>query len=419
MKIIRIDALETILQTWENKNMLAELNFAFYLAFQGWAQEWLLEKPLIGSEISENGDLARPIPDYKLLRKNLEKRENLNDSNFLPRIPKDLRDIMTETSWLWKSDHSPVNLVPFFLQNWVISKKSCFINKSQIIPLINPAEKNYLQYLPYSCFFLQLEEAINFDFDGTKFDAKNFIFCKLGDNYSLEILIFPDTDNKRMSPEKRNEFLNIIKEVQACGSLNKRKKLNHNQAIYKKVLDLVTTTNQEIIGCGFINTSIHLDSGGLLFEDSKCERIAVTMEGCTEESNDPFIKTAFFANGLCKLFSELEPTEVNQLTPINPEEKTDNPPPEPSMPVASENLQWNELFQGQIKKVTLEKKDGIARIKTVTGGEKSPHLRRTHNRHFFDKDGKLLKTIIVREAIIRKDKLSGACLRGSSLELKY
>lgn len=405
--------------------MIGELNFAVYLAFG----EHLSERPLIGSEMSKDGTLSRNIENYRLLRENLKNGKKFDGREFMPRIPKDKRDKMDFLSWMHISDSDVRVSIPFFLQNWAFSKKTCLINKSQIIPLINPAENNYLNHLPYSCFLLRLREPVEFKDDELNHKVQNFIF-QVVDNLCLEILVLPNNfESDCLTQEEEDKIIGYTKELQKYGKNNKLSQKNR-QAIERKILDFLVSVydRKTATKTGIFNVSVLLENGSIMFENPVGEINAVRMEGFNDAktyNSDSLAQVVFLANGLGKLFSDLEPAEINHLTDINPDdqntEKQEEIAENQILEIGQDKatgLSWNELFYGQVRKVILEKKDGTPRIKSITGGEKSPHLRRRHVRRFFDDNGAILKTVWVREMIIRKDKLLKSAIRGSSLEIR-
>lgn len=419
MKTIRINELNSLLEIWEQQNIQGELN----LSSRAILDDTFFGDSLPGSELNDKGIIARPIVNYELLRTSLAKKEITNPFLFLPRIPKYLREKLTPDDLLHNGINNHINLVPFFLQNWSFAKKTCLINKSNIIPEINPAQENFFKYLPYSCFLLKLETGIIIqdkmllEQTGFKIEVKNFIFCKLNE-LCLEIFLIPDNiDSFRQTPEEEKQYLDFIKEIKNCGkkaSPRNKSRLKHKIYSFMKNDFESRPKNPPVM-----NVSLLLENGRILFQGKDGVLKSLEMESYNDDGAeiDYSAQTVFMANGLCKLFSELEPTEINQIISDSSTEKN-YPTPKQKINENVECLAWNELFIGQVKKVTLEKKDGVTRIKSIIGGEKSPHLRRGHTRHFFNDKGELIKKVWIPEMIIREDKLKATPIHGSSLELK-
>ena len=107
-------------------------------------------------------NIVRSIPNFKLLRSDLEKRRLFDPMTYMPRIPKELRGkIDSVVNILMKGGREYLGLYPWFLSHWLINKKLCELHNISKIELVNPGKENYLSALPYDDFLLHIPEEVH------------------------------------------------------------------------------------------------------------------------------------------------------------------------------------------------------------------------------------------------------------------
>jgi hypothetical protein len=420
-KIIRITELENLLKRWELENIASKLFFADYLT--GLKSE---RPPLTGSEIDSKKFLGRPIKNYKDLRDKLSKNQEFNFYNFLPRIPKNYRDSVNESMWFLHFNY--ILKAPAFLSVWNSSKKVCFIKNNDLIPRIGP-QNNYLKYLPYSSFLLKLDQEVILKMDKApdlEICFKSLIISSSEQLVSVMVLPLKYEDND-MYPDyssldklMNTALNNADRFVKGTyGNINKLRK--ERDTLGDQIVALADK-------CNIFNDAMpytfhyHVESGNLLSDHPEIDRLWEIDYSEAKPGVDYGYNLLLIINGIGKLFFDLPAGESSD----NPEiflakelkNKNKNRDVINVSSTEKEVLpQWNEIYFGEIKKVEIEKVADQIKIVRITGGEKSPHLRRAHKRSLKNPDGSR-RIIWIKSTTIRKDKLGEQSIKGSSLGIE-
>jgi len=449
---IQLDILGEILRYWEEGNLCARLNYSItekyhkkYGAISAMPGHITLP-PLIGSELGETDEMAREIPNFKLLRQYLNDATDFDPINFLPRVPKIFRE--RTTSPIDYLESLPTNmphgllLFPVYIHEWLKGKKVCEIANPEKIELVNLIEENYFSYLPYDCFILSLTKPLklphnngNANPDGTKVcNFSKFIIKRDGD--VLKILSMPDDIKYSFLSDEFKKGIREVVDLSVKTDLKKIKKTisscinaNHKNFDFftNCVLMRINILNATEIICfnkfenveanfaDFIGTT-NFDPEFFLPEKIM-ERLS---KDWTLNALPPLI------NGIGKLFANYVPSEDIRLYNLESEEIPEVPLKEteeihpksinPAIFIEDEKLAWDEVSAGNITFIIVPKsKKKSQGVKIHTGKEMPPHLRRGHNRHYHDRHNPeiITKVVWINQLTVRKDKLQNGTIHGS------
>lgn len=431
---LTLNQLSKSLQFWEDMNLFSEMNFKDFLR-NGDSSKNKILSPLIGSELDHSFSLAREIKDYHLLRKQIEKGEDFDPMQFLPRTPKDYRESNLEKDELFELLGAQTVLsLPIFIKNWLKGKKVCEVSNPKKIEIIDPTIENYLSYLPYDNFILSLgqpmasRERLQDNKLGSFLYFSN-IFISIDRNIIKTLAIPDDIEKFLFNPEQKKAIAEII-------NLPKKTKKDKYDKQLKNVFDLTLGWQKEVYN--FANSRINLETGEFLlaknlsWEKSSLLSMVNFNQDIAEDAYDGLIKFAksewnisilsFLLNGIGKLIANYEAPESINFIGLNDENEVSEPaevlPSVIEEIIVPEDHQWYEVSVGNVTYITQSKLKNKG-FTIHTGREMPPHLRRKHVRHYRNERGEITKTVFVKQSTIRKDKLNqGTPIHGSVSALK-
>lgn len=399
--------LNKLLQFWEDINLGNELGFQIHLKTRNilTKDDQHLE-PLTGSELNRLGIISRAIPDYQNLRKILM-GQAINDSTFLPRIPKEMREIFKGDYDLFM-DHEfvkgPAN-IPSFLKKWNETRKACILHDTLPLPLVDLRQENWLSNLPYHAFFLKIESPFVFEaFDPhEEWSMENFLIYD--DNDHIKVMIWPrEIDKFILTEEERKHVIDAIGCVKKDRMPSRKTEETTSQLAPKmsdwflseftvkkgtSLIRIVQGTEPTVRYADIYNEN-HWTMAGQKISDLY-GRLRVTIEAI---------------NGFCKLMATLPPkSSVEVMEHIQTKQL-------PILP-----RQWFELPMQTVDYFHTEKENDVIVIKRGTGSEKSPHVRRKHIRRIVRKDGSV-DEIWIDQITIRADKLATEQLQGGAIKIQ-
>lgn len=445
--------LEQLLREWEDENYGAKMQYSVTEKFSrkfgtiSAREGHKTLPPEIGTELGETDQLVREIPDYKLLRQHLKNGTDFDPIKFLPRVPKKFRgDFSSPVEYLEiLPGHNPTQgllLFPVFIKEWLKGKKVCEVVNPDKIELVDLTHVNFLSYLPYDCFILSLSKPLRLTHNNGYANPKGTNICYFSqfmikkDADILKILAIPgDIENTHLNDEFKEAALELFN-LSAKSDLKKITKTinrcidarSYRYSLFRNcvLLRINISNSKEITYVRKFEKleSDYVDYMGTIEFGSEYWNPEKIMESLSRDWN---VNTLVpLLNGLGKLFANYVPSEDINLYNFGKEENTEEPKKEneesypkfaePKIPIAEEQLAWNEVFTGNITFITAPKyRKKSQGVKIHTGREMPPHERRRHERHYRDKDNPAIitKTVWVRQTTIRKDKLKTQAIHGS------
>lgn len=440
---IQLQHLQHALEAWENYNLSAELSFETRLKLPDLN---LISKPMAGSEISEDNKIGRNIKDYRLLRGIIENGKSFSPDQFLPRIPKQFREKVSDISNILEYNGNMTSfLFPKFLSHWLNGKKVCEVIDLEKVNLVDLSEQNFLKHLPYDNFILKINTPLYTGVNriGTKTNINfgNFyhkFFMVIKEIGKIKILgIQEEINSLEFFSNESKEKAELLLKMLHFKSFNRKHFLKSLQEFNKK-------PEGNGISLNFLTWEIDIETGNISIINDDFQKNEVTplqylqMEAKVRKDLDgkskkeffeilrnelPYVALPFFLNGLCKLLAEYQPAEINIISLYDL--GTFELEPEISNKEVSSSIQhnvvteapcsWYEVPVGGVTYITVKKpkKKGKAVLLMYTGREMPPHLRRKHYRHYRDKDGKVVNTLEIKQLIVRKDKLEKEKFKGS------
>jgi len=433
--LIALDQLKFSLQYWEDVNLLAEMNFQNVLRnYPRFVADNKVS--LTGSELSATYTLTRSINEYRSLRKHLENATDFNPLNFLPRVPKNLRDrISNQEDLIGLVDVEQMFLFPLFLKNWLESKKVCEVSNPDKVALIDPGSENYLSYLPYDNFILSLgRPAILTRVEegrqaGRILSYKNFFISKKDND--LKILAIPDkVEEFLMKPA----FKELVKSIINLPSKTKEEKFIRATAELEAYTPDFARPQYD-----FLFFRLDIPTGEIYHTDGAfgwkrtniLGNVRMEMKENAVNENDTdllsllgerweMMMLPFFLNGMGKLFAEYIPAgEIilhdleDNMPAVDVEREDTTQTLSESLPL-TEKQHWYEVAVNNVTFVNVPKSKtkGLG-VKIHTGREMPAHLRRKHVRHYRNEVGVIVRTTIIEQTTVRKDKLKDAPIHGS------
>ena len=407
--------LDSVLRTWEDMNLIGDLDFNFYLCTKQVGQ-FLPPRPagsekldpLVGSEISILGTYARAIPEYSMLRKVLSGQSYTHPTNFLPRIPKDLRGAFaTRNDFVFHQMVKSAIRLPLYLQKWNETKRACIVDDSIPIPSVDLREENWLGHMPYHAFYLQIKSPFVLNDGEDTWTIKNFIIYD--DDSCIRIFFWADENAKHsLGAERTKEIQKAVDELRKMKFTNLSKKHVNTNSILDNLLlaDFAIEKN----GSGIV------DIRGL-----ECEKVVIdlynySIDQISSGDIDVELEIAAFGkmraivemiNGFCKLFSNIPPRNATTSIDRGKTHQPNNPP-----------LQWMELPLQTVNYLHTDMENDMVVIRHGSGSEKSPHYRRGHYRRYFDENGKELHRVWIGEILVREDVLEKQLLRGGAIKVE-
>lgn len=447
-EIISLLSLRQCLKYWEELNHIGDM--VFHVVQKIWPIHRHLNTresreryaTMTGSELASGFQLSRGIENFEQLRKNLETDQDFDPRLFLPRIPKEMRNKFSDRAeyleaCYGQSLNASSFLLPLFIHQWLKGKKICELSQPDNIELIDPSQENYLSFLPYQSFMLQLSRPLT----RMLIVGKNSRTCNYGqflihrDENILKVLAIPSDIEFLTFDAGQEEALKNVFSLSRNSGINKVEKAlaNYTQKCGRLIdyLDEFPLERTDILSGKIQVHDLNYVLQELdplralrkyLYKDEK-----ISDKESLKQIKDEWSLASllFIINGLGKLFAQYEaPVEVKlyDLSEVADNIASKEPTPNTDRPTETvlkkEKQKWYEVSPGNITFVTLSKKRGeIRNIKIHTGREMPPHLRRGHYRHYRDENSKITKSVFIRQTTIRKDKIkNGETIHGSLSE---
>ncbi|MES2023307.1 MAG: hypothetical protein V4439_01360 [Patescibacteria group bacterium] len=443
---VSLDHLIDSLKFWEDINLNAQMLFLFNLMFNKDPDLRELEifsvfsPPMIGSELTERGNLGRAIEGYTRLRTSLEKNGGIFDPyQFLPRVPTALREqISDRADFAELAGNDNTSTFPWFLHKWLETRKVMEVSHPEKIPLVDPCQKSFLDSMPYDHWMLTLSKPIASIPKSKEQEVvfyKNFIVCREG--AFLRVLLIPEQVHNFLL---RDDQRTLIKEMIKLVDKNKPDKVKISKMLDKVIPSLSEWLDRQY---AFISFRINILSGkifGVLKDEYdwlELDLMEVKREEKGKQDDESTLKAiakdwnthtlTFLINGIGKIIYDKSmepPVEVkspkrkkswlvnlfsNWFSSPSSEVNTTNAIPQtmqvvhPSPPVNLEQeivddevQAWHEVSRGTITFVSISRQKGIV---VKTGAElDEPHVRKDHPRTL--RDG---RRIDVKQTIVRRD----------------
>lgn len=415
MSTFKIENLESCLAMWEDYNLMATVYEKVYQIARENSQRNIGKgvpplPSLIGSEITEVGNLGRPIVGYQNLRKELENsKTEIEYQKYLPRVPKDLRELFDDKELfvLARGRCHPFVSFPMFLSQWIRSKRVITINKKvkietrEIIGTNNSFDK-----LPYDQFLLYLANPFTLNLQGKKvietsqvvvFKQDHLIFMLLIPNISI-------ADEVLLTSEERTSFRNFL-------NMDRKKSnewMKNPPMRWRELNPVILTLSDQ----GYM-VSVN-NEGKSVFAP-----LDTTIQGKTSEFKSliDFIK---FFNGFIYTLAHATPEEeivqgINITDVVADNQQSEKDSNSSNVADDTPNLAWNEVLNDFVQHLKVKNVNGETKYIKSNGFEVSPHLRRGHFHTFHTKNGPVLKW--VNNLIVRKDKLNNEVIKGGVLKL--
>lgn len=409
MKYLYIEDLRNALKIWEYHNLVAEVIFqktrnSRVSNFLPLVMEEYIPKPLTGSEVDEGGTLVRGIRHYKKLKSFIEDDYPYNTNNFLPRIPKLMKDLVPSQYSFVRSQHvSSILRLPLILDGWLETRKVFILEDLSLVSIIRPNNKSYLDYLPYSSFIIKVSKPFDIQInlnDGPMIFPVSTILVNSDDEF-IDFMAIPYSV-KGLLPEEAQ-----IKKMEKLAQDPKKSAPNALMELAMK---------KSPVGFEFVGYSvnrktleIHNYQGGslhkqLIMED---EKPLVVSDGEKTVMYTPEILSII--NGVCKLISEIPVQKRETILKETECELNDK----------LDDFEWHKVAITQAKYLNSDGNFVSKETKHFTAGglgsEKSYHIRRGHWKTI-KKTG---KRYWVEETEVRSDKKHEGPVKGSAVEILH
>ncbi len=401
--------LESLLQLWEDQNLVGEFDFQMTRVIKQSGQKVADPKSvsrtekMIGSELNPMGILMRAIPGYEKLRKSLMGVPIAHATNFLPTVPKDYRALATTQSLI---DHQLVRgsiSIPTFLQKWNETRRACIVEDTVPIPMLDLRQENWLEFLPYHAFYLKVRTPFVFPVidEDRELIVEDFLIYDNGDVVS--IMFWEKDISAHCLPYQQRIELHA-----AIASPKNDKLVNR---VYSHGSGNVAGVNATCV-CKF-----NITKKGALMRESRTQLFAETFIDFYHPDNissDPkdivihrqMVSVVELINGFCKLTAALPPKASVHL-----EDAPDHYPPRKPGP-----RQWFELPTQIVQQYHTDELNKAVVLCRGAGVEKEPHYRRGHKRRLLQRDGTIV-VIWVTESLVREDKIITNPLQGGALKI--
>ncbi len=430
---IELTLLKETLLLWEDLNKATEFDYRDRVIAKelGTAVERLKTldnyEHQDGSEISKNFHLAKPIPHYEgfgelLTNGTTQELIEANSDDFLVSVPTSMvADFSSKFDFTAKKVPTLL-LAPHYLLNWAIHKKVCIVkNRNLLEQQGRTTGSSFVQQLPYDCFLLKCEEPFIFDImdkdTAYHFELAHIIVLKQAGEVHLfgipnEIAdrSFDENEVKLVDSiiESYKKILHkeILHEVARNPTSRKsRKAVEQMRKIFKE-LDRVPKGMFERIHDShlmFFHYSVNATTG----ENTRCSPSHFVAGWEVNESKyAAFVESILLTlDGMCFALQENRTSELvtiieNNMDPLQGSVATGVIPDS-----GANSLEWYEVPEHGVDFFSLYKHKGSVKVRITRGSEKSPHVRRSHTRNRYDKDGNIIGTSQVKSAVIRKDLL--------------
>lgn len=395
--------LDQLLQYWEDCNLSGEFNFQLNLLTKNVKTEGQDVSALIGSELSALGLFARAISGYGSLRKVLMGHSFTHETNFLPRIPKDMRDVFDGDYDIFL-DHefikSPIHISRFLLK-WNETKRACIIEDSLPIPIVDLRKENWLNKLPYSAFFLKLTSPFVFTDSSLHEEWSIDSFLIYNDNDYVRIMAWPKEIDKFLLTESERKDIKIGIENLKSKKVPKKEAMTAASKVndwFIANLAVLKGTSSVRIVQGVEKTILHSD----IYDENLFHGADQTLINLNLRLRI-MLETI---NGFCKVMATLPPKP--EVTIVG------NHTNSSQSPVIH---QWFELPMQVVEYFHTSKEDESIIVRRGSGSEKSPHIRRAHTRRIVKNDG-TVDEIWIEQITVRVDKLVTEQLQGGAIKVQ-
>ncbi len=400
MSFYNVKHLDTLLSLWEDHNLQARQNERFYnILRKNGRNDDLLKKAftLKGSELNLFGELGTSIEKYTSLRKVLGGARNYHPTNFLPRVPFNVRERFSSPISLVENVGDAIIQIPDFLLNWNKTRKACIIDDSIPIPLVDLREEYWLDKLPYSSFYLRISSPLIFTaekYDNEETAIQNFLIHEEGDY--IKILAWNEDLEKHLSSEQEQE--------ERKKKTDKLERDNDIQSYYKyldPIINKATFAQVYYMSLKKGSTECRGQIGGDISElldgtlsprDVDFYNVPDGIEGLVPDYQR--IRLYELLNGFCKLMATLPLQTKNEVEVIETI-------PAPQRP--TERHIWTELPLSYAHMYVTAMREKIIVIRRGMGGEIGFHYRSGHTRRYLQKDG-TIKEIWFPMTKVRPDK---------------
>lgn len=414
-----LDDLKDALQVWEDVNMYSDALFQLsnLLGKNGLPNFYL--KPLVGSEVDENGSIRRAIKNFQGFRHLVENRMEIADPTlFLPRVPTAEREEYPKKLDFFRRDlvHN-LCFFPFTLSRWVEFKKVFAMDALDIIEPANIYEKNYLDKLPYGSFIIKLAQPVKIFFRRTQVEREFGTMLITSDDTVIDILFIQNNVKEWCMPSKSKKSLQGLSFKKTKDLLKQFKKI----PLFNPDMKCEGFSVEIATGLKWIANLILPDGACLEHRWNLSDEIPKMVgringnsyrDGSRADEPDVLDILDFqkrminILNGFCKFISELPPQQKdivlgnsNSIPPQKYELTEWN-----AIPITNVFYLREGLDEGTNKKVL---------VLSHGGGEKPPHWRRKHKRTY--KSGKV---VWIEKTFVRFDKLENENLKGSASIVK-
>jgi hypothetical protein len=207
----------------------------------------------------------------------------------------------------------------------------------------------------------------------------------------MEVFLFTETERKKMQ-----EGINLLK---------KKKAPTHAVvSIMSKVNDWFISNLAVLDGTSLVRSVQGVDAE--VRHSDLYDSNAWTEAGQTIPDLYAKLRVMIeMVNGFCKLMATLPPKPTVKILDQGSLNQTSNPP-----------RQWFELPLQTVEYFHTTTENEIVVIKAGSGSEKSPHVRKGHNRRLVKKDG-TIQDVWIESFTVRADKLSTEQLQGGATKI--
>ena len=440
--ILILDILYHALQAWEDLNLVVDFNFKKTNTIIRLTEDYTAK---IGSELDQFGNLARGINNFKNFRNTLDSGKTININDYLPRVPKDLRETYCTDVWMhYTNQVKPVNLIPYYINKWLTLKKVYKIENSDSIPLIDYNKEYYFHLLPKEPFLIKLSEPIQIgnserlQVDGSSkitdiptttthiiinhFDETGLAkhLAETGNNKDIwqdianedhkdvQIFAIPDNIEDYILDDKIRSTLNEllhVKNVAVNKHVNRLFKLVQGEGL-KELTNVISANYLSFFRVTILDDHLPKEMKAEAAEHTVGSRIISTFSNSKDSNSEIKINFIKFINGFAKLFHETGSATSTNSTPVNIVTQS-----------VGKKTDWFEVPITGTKYCTVKnsKQTGAKMIirgektgKHIASAPKDPHPRESHNRNYKDDNGNITKTIQVSGSIIHEERYTGS-----------
>lgn len=429
--------LEETLQCWEDLNLFGRVMFKLLQItkqpiLQGMLKAAGIRKPYIGSELDNRGFFTRDIKNYEMLRMALENGSSVSQTDFLPRVPTESRNWLSQIQLSRATARTPpIHFFPYMLSRWLEFKKVFSIENTQLIPSIDVSKENHLLFLPFQSFILRFENKLEFELLGSG-EIKTFVscICSVADGI-LDVLCFPEKIKEHsMKTEIRQFYKKVATDPKVLlNSAHLLTSFDPGKSSLKGMLkfsvdlktgDFLMDSPEHLADKGE-TYQIHYDfdnfllmfrsksvESGRIFE-STVDKLPNSVPVIAKDLASKLQTIKNLINGFSYSLQKLKSTPTPLVIPgIKQSQKEID---------RNDQYGWNAIPITQTQFLKPSDEDSQQLVIITGNSDKSPHYRRGHWRVIISKDGSK-KQIWIDTMLIRGDKLETEDLKGSVVKIK-